>query len=82
MLMVKKDIPVPMRVKLSLQINKLATKPEEVYNCTDGCKISTDGTAIKLMNGYALDKDDKVAMIPHDQTGHVCSKDCPMAKQI
>jgi hypothetical protein len=37
---------------------------------------------MKLMNGYAIHKDGKVAMIPHDQAGHVCSKDCPMAKQM
>lgn len=61
----------------------------QTYTCTDGCKISTDGTvtkpdgtSIKLMNGYAIDKDGKVAMIPHGQTGHVCNKDCPMAKQM
>lgn len=61
----------------------------QTYTCKDGCKISTDGTitkpdgsAMRLMNGYEIDKNGKVAMIPHGQTGHVCGKDCPMAKQM
>ncbi len=57
----------------------------QTYNCTDGCKISTDGTitkpdgsAMKLMNGYQIDKNGKVAMIIHGQKGHVCGPDCSM----
>ena len=57
----------------------------QTYTCTDGCKISTDGTiskpdgsAMKLMNGYEIDKNGKVAMIPHGLSGHVCGPDCPM----
>jgi hypothetical protein len=60
----------------------------QTYTCTDGCKISTDGTitkpdgsVMKLMNGYEIDKDGKVAMIPHGQKGHVCGPDCPMMKK-
>jgi hypothetical protein len=55
------------------------------YSCTDGCKISTDGTvtkpdgtSMKLMNGYQIGKDGKMSMIPHGQTGHVCTDSCPM----
>jgi len=55
------------------------------YTCSDGCRISTDGTVtrpdgstMKLMNGYQVDKSGKVAMIPHGQKGHVCTKECPM----
>ncbi len=61
----------------------------ETYTCSDGCKVSTDGTvtkpdgsAMKLMNGYEISKEGKVAMIPHGQTGHVCAKDCPMMKKM
>ncbi len=61
----------------------------ETYSCSDGCRISTDGTitkpdgsAMKLMNGYAIDKNGKVAMIPHGKTGHVCGTDCPMHEQM
>ncbi len=57
----------------------------KTYNCTDGCKVATDGTitkpdgtTMKLMNGYQIDKNGKVMMIPHGQKGHVCGKDCPM----
>lgn len=58
----------------------------KTYTCTDGCKVSTDGTVtkpdgttMKLMNGYQIGKDGKVEMIPHGQEGHVCGKECPMA---
>ena len=57
----------------------------KTYTCKDGCKVSPEGTVtkpdgstMKLMNGYAIDKNGKVAMIPHNQKGHVCGPDCPM----
>jgi hypothetical protein len=61
----------------------------QTYTCTDQCKVSTDGTitkpdgtSMKLMNGYEIGKDGKVAMIPHGQKGHVCGPDCPMYKKM
>ncbi len=61
----------------------------ETYTCTDGCKVSTDGTitkpdgsTMKLTNGYEISKDGKVLMIPHGEKGHVCGKDCPMSKKM
>ena len=61
----------------------------ETYTCTDGCKVSTDGTitkpdgsTMKLMNGYEIGKDGKVTMIPHGQPGHVCGDSCPMHKKM
>lgn len=60
------------------------TPLKETYTCSDGCKISADGTitkpdgsTMKLMNGYEIDKAGKVAMISHGQKGHVCSESCP-----
>lgn len=59
------------------------------YTCTDGCKVSPDGTvtkpdgtSMKLMNGYAIGKDGMVTMIAHGQPGHVCTKECPMAEKM
>jgi len=58
------------------------------YTCSDKCTISPDGTitkpdgtTMKLKNGYKVDKDGKMAMIPHGQSGHVCGPDCPMMKE-
>jgi hypothetical protein len=59
------------------------------YTCSDGCRVSTDGTitkpdgsTMKLMNGYEISKEGKVTMIPHGQKGHVCGKDCPKYGQM
>ena len=64
------------------------TPLSQTYTCTDGCKVSTDGTvtkpdgsAMKLMNGYVIDKNGKVAMIPHGQKELFCGPDCPMMKK-
>ena len=61
----------------------------KTYTCKDGCKVSPDGTVtkpdgstMKLMNGYEIDKNGKVAMISHGQKGHVCGPDCPMYKKM
>ena len=61
----------------------------ETYTCTDGCKVSADGTItkpdgtkMKLENGYQIDKNGEVAMIPHGQPGHVCSNSCPMHSKM
>lgn len=58
------------------------------YTCSDQCKVSPDGTitkpdgsTMKLQNGYEIDKNGKMAMIPHGQKGHVCGPDCPMMKE-
>ena len=57
----------------------------KTYTCKDRCRISPEGTVTKpdgstrkLMNGYTIDKNGKVAMIPHNQKGHVCGPDCAM----
>ncbi|CAN5135025.1 hypothetical protein BH09BAC2_BH09BAC2_20820 [soil metagenome] len=46
----------------------------------DGTVTKPDGTTMKLMNGYKIDKNGKVAMISHSMKGHVCGPDCPMMK--
>ncbi len=75
--------------KAMLCSNSKCTPLTETYSCSDGCKVSTDGTitkpdgsTMKLMNGYEIGKDGKVAMIPHGQKGHVCSSECPMYKKM
>jgi hypothetical protein len=75
--------------KVMLYKDNKCTPLKETYTCTDGCKVSTDGiitkpdgTSMKLMNGYKIEKDGKVAMIPHGQPGHVCGPDCPMNKKM
>ena len=80
-----KDGVMMMDSKMMLCKDNKCTSLTETYTCTDGCKVSTDGTVtkpdgstMKLMNGYAVDKKGKVAMIPHGQPGHVCSDTCPM----
>lgn len=57
------------------------------YTCSDQCKVSPDGTVtkpdgttMKLENGYQIDNSGKVSMIPHGETGHVCTANCPMNK--
>ena len=57
----------------------------KTYTCKDGCRISSEGTVtkpdgstMKLTNGYAIDKNGKVVMIPHNQKGYVCGPDCAM----
>lgn len=48
----------------------------------DGTVTKPDGSTMKLMNGYEIDKNGKVAMISHGQKGHVCGPDCPMYKKM
>lgn len=54
----------------------------KTYTCKDGWRIfpegtvtKPDGSTMKLMNGYTIDKNGKVAMIRHNQKGHVCGTD-------
>ena len=61
----------------------------KTYTCSDGSKVSTDGTITKpdgstmqLKNGYEIGKDGKVAMIPHGQKGHVCDESCQMHSKM
>lgn len=75
--------------KVMLCKDNKCTPLTETYTCTDGCKVSTDGTVtkpdgstMKLMNGYEIGKDGKVAMIPHGQPGHVCGDSCPMHSKM
>ena len=75
--------------KVMLCKHSKCTPLTETYKCSDGCKVSTDGTitkpdgsTMKLMNGYEIGKDGKVAMIPHGQPGHVCSESCPMHSKM
>lgn len=69
--------------KVMLCKDSKCTPLNETYTCTDSCKVSTDGTVtkpdgmtMKLMNGYEIDKNGKMAMIPHGQSGHVCTDAC------
>jgi hypothetical protein len=71
--------------KTVLFSNDKSSPLKETYTCTDGCKVSTDGTitkpdgsAMKLMSGYEIGKDGKVSMIPHGEEGHICTSSCPM----
>ncbi|MDN3656675.1 hypothetical protein QWZ08_13605 [Ferruginibacter paludis] len=75
--------------KAMLCNGKKCTPLTATFTCSDGCKVSPDGTvtkpdgtSMKLMNGYEIDKDGKTMMIAHGQAGHVCTKDCPMAKKM
>ena len=75
--------------KVMLCKHSKCTPLTETYTCTDGCKVSTDGTitkpdgsTMKLMNGYEIGKSGKVTMIPHGQLGHVCSESCPMHSKM
>ena len=61
----------------------------KTYSCSDGCKVSADGTitkpdgsTMKLMNGSMIGKNGKVTMIPHGEKGHVCSESCPMHSKM
>ena len=65
------------------------TSLTKTYTCSDGCKVSTDGTitkpdgsTMKLMNGSMIGKDGKVTMIPHGEKGHVCGESCPMHSKM
>ncbi len=80
-----KDGVMMMDNQLMLCSQNKCTLLTKTYTCKDGCKVSTDGTitkpdgsTMKLMNGYEIDKNGKVAMIPHGEKGHVCGPDCPM----
>lgn len=82
-----KDGVMMMDNKAMLCSHSKCTPLTKTYTCKDGCKVSTDGTitkpdgsTMKLMNGYEIDKNGKAAMIPHGQKGHVCGPDCPMYK--
>lgn len=78
-----------MNNKAMLCNRKKCTPLTATFTCADGCKVSPDGTvtkpdgtSMKLMNGYEIDKGGKTMMIAHGQAGHVCTKDCPMAKKM
>lgn len=84
-----KDGVMMMDNKAMLCSHNKCTPLTKTYSCTDGCKVSTDGivtkpdgSTMKLMNGYAIGKEGKVAMIPHGQKGHDCGPDCPMYKKM
>lgn len=84
-----KDGVMMMDNKAMLCSKDKCTPLSTTYTCTDGCKVSTDGTitkpdgtTMKLMNGYKIDKDGKVAMIAHGQKGHVCDANCPMHSKM
>lgn len=75
--------------KVMLCKNDKCTLLTKTYTCTDGCKISTDGTvtkpngmSAKLMNGYEIDKNGNMSMISHGQAGHVCGPECAMSKKM
>ncbi len=75
--------------KAMLCTKSKCTPLTKTYSCSDGCKVSTDGivtkpdgSTMKLMNGYEIEKNGKVVMIPHGQKGHVCGTECPMYKKM
>ena len=84
-----KDGVMMMDNKTMLCNHSKCTPLTKTYTCKDGCKVSPDGTVtkpdgstMKLMNGYEIDKNGKVAMISHGMKGHVCGPDCPMYKKM
>ena len=61
----------------------------KTYSCSDGCKVSADGTitkpdgsTMKLMNGSMIVKNGKISMVQHGEKGHVCSESCPMHSKM
>jgi len=69
--------------KVMLCVDHACTPLKSTYTCKDGCKVAIDGTvtkpdgsSTKLMNGYKIGEDGVVMMIPHGQTGHVCTATC------
>lgn len=75
--------------KAMLLKNDKYTPLKKTYTCSDGCKVSVDGTVtkpdgttMKLMNGYEIGKSGEATMIPHGQKGHVCTDKCPMHKEM
>lgn len=75
--------------KVMLCKDNKCTPLTETFTCTDGCKVSVDGTVtkpdgmtMKLSNGNGIDKDGKMAMIPYGQTGHVCGPECAMHQKM
>ncbi len=84
-----KDGVMMMDNKTMLCNHGKCTPLTKTYTCKDGCKVSPEGTVtkpdgstMKLMNGYEIDKNGKVAIISHGQKGHVCGPDCTMYKKM
>jgi hypothetical protein len=84
-----KDEVIMLDNKAMLCKGKKCSPLTKTYTCSDGCKVAADGTVtkpdgttMKLMNGYEIEKDGKMLMIPHGRLGHVCTKDCPMFKKM
>ena len=78
-----------MNDKAMLCKNKKCKILTATFSCSDGSKVSTDGTITrpdgsteKLKNGYQIDKTGKVMMIPHGQKGHECNDTCPMHQHM
>ena len=84
-----KDGVMMMNDKMMMCKDNKCTPMTETYTCTDGSKISMNGTVTKangmtkkMKNGYEMEKSGKMAMIPHGDKGHICGKDCPMYKKM
>ena len=88
--MMKMKDGVMMMDNKAMLCSKSKCKPlTGTYKCSDGCKVSADGTVtkpdgstMKLMNGYEIGKNGKVVMIGHGQKGHVCDANCPMHSKM
>lgn len=84
-----KDGVMMVKNKPMLCSDNKCTPLTKTYTCSDGCKVSADGTitkpdgsSMKLKNGYMIAMDGKVSMIPHGEEGHVCDASCPMHKKM
>ncbi len=84
-----KDAVMMMDNKTMMCNHSKCTPLAKTYTCKDGCKVSPDGivtkpdgSTMKLMNGYKIDKTGKVAMISHGMKGYVCGPYCQMPKKI
>ena len=75
--------------KMMLCKDNKCTPLAETYKFTNGSKVSpkglitkANGSSMKMMNGYEMDKSGKSMMIPHGEMGHVCGPKCPMYKKM
>jgi hypothetical protein len=75
--------------KMMMCKDNKCTTLAETYKFTDGSKVSpkglitkANGTSMKMMNGYEMDKNGKMMMIAHGEMGHVCGPKCPMYKKM
>jgi len=92
----KKEMKMKMKEGVVMMDNKLMLYKDNkyaplnrTYTFSDGSKIlmngtvkKADGMTMKLKNGYEMDMNGKMAMIPHGEKGHICGPNCPKYKKM